>query len=184
MEIALNLSFTIELSSGEFNYAEVRNHGGKVLGYSDNRECVNYACLAITRAAAAIGESKWKDRYTLWEEKTGLVAPEDISGVDAVYWGTVLESIVAQEYARRANVQVRLVPRIIRHPKYPFMGAHLDRIRAKLLADQQPQILPLIGRSQGIPIGQSLGTTPAFHFAHTRVHHALQQGQGTTQRTG
>lgn len=57
MEIALNLSFTIELSSGEFNYAEVRNHGGKVLGYSDNRECVNYACLAITRAAAAIGEA-------------------------------------------------------------------------------------------------------------------------------
>jgi putative phage-type endonuclease len=79
-------------------------------------------------AAAAIGESKWKDRYTLWEEKTGLVQPEDISGKDAVYWGTVLESIVAQEYARRANVQVRRVPRIIRHPKYPFMGAHLDRI--------------------------------------------------------
>ena len=79
-------------------------------------------------AAAAIGMSKWKDRYRLWEEKTGLVAPEDISGKDAVYWGTVLESIVAQEYARRAGVQVRRVPRLIRHPKHPFMGAHLDRI--------------------------------------------------------
>ena len=79
-------------------------------------------------AAAAIGESKWKDRFTLWEEKTGLVQPEDISGKDAVYWGIVLESIVAQEYARRAGVQVRRVPRLIRHPKYPFMGAHLDRI--------------------------------------------------------
>jgi putative phage-type endonuclease len=79
-------------------------------------------------AAAAIGMSMWKDRYRLWEEKTGLVEPEDISTKDAVYWGTVLEAVVAQEYVRRTGNEVRRQPKLIRHPKYPWMGAHVDRV--------------------------------------------------------
>jgi putative phage-type endonuclease len=79
-------------------------------------------------AAAALGMSKWKDRLTLYQEKVGLVAEEDLGGIDAVYWGTVLENIVAQEYMRRTGLVVRRVPKLLRHPKHPFMGAHLDRI--------------------------------------------------------
>jgi putative phage-type endonuclease len=79
-------------------------------------------------AAAAIGMSPWKDRLTLYEEKAGLVTPEDISGKDAVYWGTVLEAVVAAEYVRRTGNKVRRAPKLIRHPEHPFMGAHLDRL--------------------------------------------------------
>jgi len=79
-------------------------------------------------AAAAIGMSPWKDRLTLWEEKTGTVIPEDISGKDAVYWGTVLEAVVAAEYARRTGQKVRRQAKLIRHPDHTFMGAHLDRL--------------------------------------------------------
>lgn len=36
--------------------------------------------IGASDAAAMLGISKWKSNEALWEEKTGLRAPEDISG--------------------------------------------------------------------------------------------------------
>jgi len=48
--------------------------------------------LGGSDAAAAIGKSPWKDNVTLWMEKTGQAAAEDISGKPYVKYGTAAES--------------------------------------------------------------------------------------------
>lgn len=84
--------------------------------------------LGGSDAAAAIGASRYKDPYTLWEEKTGRVRPKDLSKVERVYWGKVLESIAAQEWATRKGERIRRVPQLMHHKKMPWMAAHPDRI--------------------------------------------------------
>lgn len=79
-------------------------------------------------AAKALNESRWGDSYSLAEEKLGVRPPDDLSTREDVYFGTILEAVVCQEYMRRTGRKVRRVPRLLRHPKYPWMGAHLDRI--------------------------------------------------------
>ena len=79
-------------------------------------------------AAKALNESRWGDSYSLAEEKLGVRPPDDLSTREDVYFGTILEAVVCQEYMRRTGRKVRRVPRLLRHSKYPWMGAHLDRI--------------------------------------------------------
>lgn len=43
-------------------------------------------------AGVIMGDNQWKSKYQLWLEKTGQAEPEDISGKESVYWGTVLEA--------------------------------------------------------------------------------------------
>ena len=45
-----------------------------------------------------------------------------------MYFGTILEAVVCQEYMRRTGRKVRRVPRLVRHPRFPWMAAHVDRI--------------------------------------------------------
>ena len=49
-------------------------------------------------AGVIAGLNRWKSPYQLWLEKTGQVEPEDLSDNEYVYWGTVLEQVVADSY--------------------------------------------------------------------------------------
>lgn len=60
--------------------------------------------IGSSDAAAACGVDPYKSRLQLWLEKTGRVEPEDISRRDPVHFGNLLEPLVAQEYARRHNL--------------------------------------------------------------------------------
>lgn len=73
------------------DWLEVRKHG---IGSSD--------------AAAAVGLNPYKSQLTLWMEKTGRDAelpkpdPEDTTA--PVYWGTLLEPIVAASYTKQTGL--------------------------------------------------------------------------------
>ena len=58
-------------------------------------------------AAACVGLNPYKDNVQLWEEKVGLVLPEDISDKDYVQYGT-----------GRKNISVRCSRWIIRNIKF------------------------------------------------------------------
>lgn len=83
--------------------------------------------LGGSDAAVIAGLSPWKTAYQLWLEKTGREQSPDLSDNERVYWGTVLEEIVAREYATRTNCKIRRVNRLIKHPDHPYLGAHIDR---------------------------------------------------------
>jgi len=74
-----------------------------------------------------MGFNNYKTPLQLYREKTGEAVPDDISSKETVYWGTMLEDIVAQEFAKRANKKVAVLQQIFIHPQYDFMTANIDR---------------------------------------------------------
>ena len=52
-----------------------------------------------SEASACVGMNPYKDNVTLWEEKMGLVIPEDISDKDYVRYGTAAEYHLRELFA-------------------------------------------------------------------------------------
>lgn len=82
-------------------------------------------------AAAAVGLSPYKSQLELWLEKTGrdaeLPKPDPDCTTEPVYWGTLLEPIVAAAYTKQTGNRVRKVNAVLQHPGISFMLANLDR---------------------------------------------------------
>lgn len=78
-------------------------------------------------AAPIVGLSPWKSTFGLWLEKTGQVEPEDLSDNEYVYWGTVLEEVVAQEFTKRTGKEVRRRG-LLQHDNIPYLLASVDRM--------------------------------------------------------
>ena len=76
--------------------------------------------------AAILGLSKWKSAYDIWVDKTTDVLQEEYSN-ESIYWGNVLEEIVAQEFSKQTGVKVRRNNKILQHPEYYWMRASIDR---------------------------------------------------------
>lgn len=96
------------------DWLEVRKHG---IGSSD--------------AAAAVGLNPYKSQLALWLEKTGrdadLPKPDPNDTTAPVYWGTLLEPIVAASYTKQTGRKVRKVNAVLQHPDIPWMLANIDR---------------------------------------------------------
>ncbi|MDP9154402.1 MAG: YqaJ viral recombinase family protein [Pseudomonadota bacterium] len=82
-------------------------------------------------AAAAVGLSPYKSALELWLEKIGrdseLAQPDPHDTTEPVYWGNLLEPIVAAAYTQQTGNRVRKVNAVLQHPTIPFMLANLDR---------------------------------------------------------
>ncbi|KWE28823.1 endonuclease [Burkholderia cepacia] len=109
---ALRLVETKSLSRED--WLAVRRHG---IGGSD--------------AAAAVGMSPYMSPLELWLIKTGrdanLPKPDPGDTTEPVYWGTLLEPIVAASYTKQTGNRVRRVNAVLQHPTVPFMLANVDR---------------------------------------------------------
>lgn len=82
-------------------------------------------------AAAAVGLSPYQSQLELWLTKTGrdsnLPKPNPDDTTEPVYWGTLLEPIVAASYTKQTGNRVRRVNAVLQHPTIPFMLANVDR---------------------------------------------------------
>jgi putative phage-type endonuclease len=109
---ALRLVSTKELPRED--WLEIRKQG---IGSSD--------------AAAAVGLNPYKSQLELWLEKTGRdagmpkAAPQDEES--PMYWGNVLEPIVAWHYSKRTKHKVRRINAVLQHSELPWMLANIDR---------------------------------------------------------
>lgn len=75
--------------------------------------------------AAILGLSPYRTPMDVYLEKRGETQPR---GDDqAMYWGTVLEDVVAGEYQKRTGRKVQRVNQMLRHPEHEFMLANIDR---------------------------------------------------------
>lgn len=87
--------------------------------------------IGSSDAAAAVGLNPYQSQLELWMLKTGRsnllpqVDPNDESS--PMYWGTLLEPIVAAHYTRRTGCRVRRVNAVLQHPEHSWMIANLDR---------------------------------------------------------
>lgn len=84
-------------------------------------------------AAAAIGLNPYKSQLELWMEKTGrdkeIPKPDPNDDTTPVFWGTMLEPIVAMQYAKKTGHKVRRINAVLQHPdpELHWMLANLDR---------------------------------------------------------
>ena len=98
------------------DWLDVRQHG---IGSSD--------------AAAAIGLNPYKSALELWLEKTGrsecLPAVDPHDEESPLYWGNILEPIVAAHYTKRTGHRVRKLNAVLQHPDpdKAWMLANIDR---------------------------------------------------------
>ena len=82
-----------------------------------------------SEASAVLGLNPYATPYTVWLEKTERMAPEDISDKESVYWGTVLEDVIAKEFAKRhPEMKVKRSNAMLWSTENPFMFASVDRI--------------------------------------------------------
>jgi len=84
-------------------------------------------CIGGSEIGAILGFNQYKTALQVYKEKRGLSHLADISDKDAVYWGTVLEPVVANEFARRTGKKVAVLSKILFHPEHPYMTANIDR---------------------------------------------------------
>jgi putative phage-type endonuclease len=79
--------------------------------------------------APILGVSPFKTAYEVWLEKASVAlerSPTDT--LERVHFGRLMEDIIAREYARREGVKVRRKHVLLRHPRYPWMIASVDRL--------------------------------------------------------
>ena len=100
--------------------------------------------IGSSDAAAAIGLNPYKSQLELWMEKTGrdkeIPKPDPDDDTSPVFWGTVLEPIVAVQYGKKTGNKVRRVNAVLQHPDEDkhWMLANLDYAIA---ANDEVQIL-------------------------------------------
>lgn len=77
-------------------------------------------------AGAILGVNKWKSPLQVYFEKTGLAKQENKDN-EYIYWGHVMEEVVAKEFTVRTGKKVRRVNQMFIHPENDFMIANIDR---------------------------------------------------------
>ncbi|WP_047604737.1 MULTISPECIES: YqaJ viral recombinase family protein [Pseudomonas] len=89
--------------------------------------------IGSSDAAAAVGLNPYKSQLELWLEKTGrdtsLLKADPHDEESPMYWGNVLEPIVAWHYSKRTKHKVRRINAVLQHPnpELPWMLANIDR---------------------------------------------------------
>jgi putative phage-type endonuclease len=79
-----------------------------------------------SEAAAILGLSPWATPLDVYLDKIG--EGEDVEETEAMYFGTILEGVVADEFSRRTGLKVRRRNALLTHPDYPWMIANIDRM--------------------------------------------------------
>lgn len=151
---ALRLVKTLDLPRDE--WLEVRKTG---IGSSD--------------AAAAVGLNPYQSQLELWLVKTGRddglpkVDPHDEES--PMYWGNILEPIVAAHYTRRTGNRVRKINAVLQHPDpdKAWMLANIDR---EVIGASDVQILEC--KTAGIN-GARLWKDGVPEYVQLQVHHQL-----------
>lgn len=72
-----------------------------------------------------LGLNKYKGMIQLWEEKRGICGSEEQS--EPAYWGNVLESVVAGEFAKRNGVSLQVPSDHLSLASHPWATANVDR---------------------------------------------------------
>lgn len=87
--------------------------------------------IGSSDAAAAVGLNPYQSQLELWMHKVGkgdlLPTVDSNDETSPMYWGTLLEPIVAAHYTKRTGNRVRRVNAILGHPQIPWMLANVDR---------------------------------------------------------
>jgi len=66
----------------------------------------------------------------VYAEKLGIKEPDDLSDVEAVQMGLVMQEPIMREYARRNGIEFKDADYALYHPRESFLASHFDYISA------------------------------------------------------
>lgn len=90
--------------------------------------------------AAILGISKWNSAISLWLNKTNQT-DDDTQENEAMEWGTIMEPVIRNHFAKVTGKTVVEVHAMLQHPEYPFMLADIDGLTED--EDGNPAILEI-----------------------------------------
>lgn len=76
--------------------------------------------------AGIMGLSPFSSPIKVYQDKLGELPPQEDN--EKMYWGRVLEDLVAKEFQNRTGLKVRRKNAMLQHPKYKYMLANVDRV--------------------------------------------------------
>lgn len=127
--------------------------------------------IGSSDAAAAVGLNPYQSQLELWMHKVGkgnlLPAVDPNDETSPMYWGSLLEPIVAAHYTKRTGNRVRRVNAVLGHPQIPWMLANIDR---EVVGASDVQILEC--KTAGIH-GASLWKEGVPEYVQLQVMHQL-----------
>ncbi|PCC99209.1 YqaJ viral recombinase family protein [Halopseudomonas pelagia] len=127
--------------------------------------------IGSSDSSAAIGLNPYKSPLELWLEKTnrdqGLAKPNSDDDTAPVFWGVILEPVVASQYQRRTGNKVRKVNAVLQHQEHPWMLANIDR---EVIGSAEVQILEC--KTAGIN-GAKLWRDGVPKYVEVQVMHQL-----------
>lgn len=97
------------------------------MGLSAEQVAARSKGIGGSEAAVVCGLSPWKTPVQLWQEKTGRVPEPDIGDREEVRWGSLLEDVIADEWARRQGEKIQRVNQTLVSKRAPFMLGNIDR---------------------------------------------------------
>lgn len=129
--------------------------------------------IGSSDAAAALGLNPYQSPLELWLIKThrdsGLPVIDPNDETSPMYWGNLLEPVVASHYTRRTGHKVRRINAVLQHPDpdKAWMLANLDR---EVLGSEEVQILEC--KTAGIN-GAKLWKDGVPEYIQIQVQHQL-----------
>lgn len=82
--------------------------------------------IGSSDCAAILGLNPYKSRMQVYLEKVGAIETKDISEVEQINWGNILEPVIAGEFAKRTNLTIKKDTMLRESERYPFLTATLD----------------------------------------------------------
>lgn len=136
--------------------------------------------IGSSDAAAAVGLNPYQSMLELWLIKTGrdqdLPKPDFEDDSSPLYWGNILEPIVAQHYSQRTGHKVRRVNAILQHPDpaLPWMLANLDyRVSPSRGGDSSSSPVTLLECKTAGEYGARLWRNGVPEYVQLQVQHQL-----------
>lgn len=119
---------TMTMTKNSKSYTTVRFHGTPEEITAQWLEARKQG-IGGSDASAILGLNPYATPLTVWLEKTGQTPAADLSDNEKVYWGTVLEDVVANEFRKRnPGYKVQRLNAMLWSVENPYMFASVDRI--------------------------------------------------------
>lgn len=84
------------------------------------------AGITGTDVGGLTGVSKYSTPMKVYLDKIGTLDP--VEDNEAMYWGRVMEDVIAKEFQERNNMKINRVNAILKHPKYEWALGNIDRL--------------------------------------------------------
>ena len=92
---------------------------------TDEQRAIRATFIGGSDAPSICGVNPWRSAHDVYLDKIGQGKP--VIENEAMYWGTAHEATIATRYSEVTGRTLLVRPDTILHPRYPYIGCHLDR---------------------------------------------------------